>query len=277
MGKEKEEEICVQRFLKWYNKQYKGNYTHERAENCFPELKGGLRWEFVAYEHDNREEWIGIEIKELATTREVSNWSEFWQGLCLELTQNLAVKVVQGRFDIIHPPVLILKPRERPKLLKAFLKVLTDKETILRTDFTDIGPDIAKKFSNWPREEIRNFAEYNIYHGEYRPCELLINKSPDLRCEVTSPISPIRARDVVKQHKVTFNEADIKHANKQLKLAKEKGARETILLFACYPFVHEDLIKNEVQNLDSHLICDIDCIYLVDMDSKSKVVKIYPD
>lgn len=273
---EEAERICVQSFLNWYSKQHGRNYIHQRAEDCFPKLKGGLRWEFVAYEPDNQETWIGIEIKELATTREVSRWSEFWGKLCLELTQALAYKGIQGKFMIIHPPVVNLRPREYPKLLKAFLKVLTDKETILRTDFTDIGPDIAKKFSNWPREEIRNFAEYNIYHGEYRPCELLINKSPDLRCEVTSPISPIRARDVVKQHKVTFNEADIKHANKQLKLAKEKGARETILLFACYPFVHEDLIKNEVQNLGSHTICDIDYIYLVGM-SKAMVVKIYPD
>jgi hypothetical protein len=272
-----EEAICCRRFLKWYNRQHEGKYILQRAEDYFSELKDKLNWDFVAYERDNREKWFGIEMKELATTREVSMWLEFWKDLCLELSQYLAARGVQGKFKIVHPPVLHLKPRERPKLLKAFLKVVTDKETILKTDFTDIGSDIANKFANWPVEKIRNFAEYNIYHGEYRPSELLINKSPDSRCEVTSPISPIRARDAVKQHKETFNEADIKHANKQLNLAKEKGARETILLFACYPFIYEDLIKNEVQNLDSHLICDVDYIYLVDMGSRGKVVKIYPD
>ena len=274
MGEEAEE-VCVQRFLNWYNEQHKRSYAHQRAEGYCPDLKNGMRWDFVAYERDNPGKWIGIEIKELATTREVSKWFEFWRKLCLELTKDLVGRRIRGEFKIIRPPVVNLKPRERPKLLKALLEVLTDKETILKTDFTDIGPDIAAKFTNWPKQK-SNLEEYDKWR-ESRPSKLLINKSPDSRCEVIAPISPIRARDAVKQHKETFNEADIKYANKQLNLAKEKGARETILLFACYPFIYEDLIKNEVQNLDSHLICDIDCIYLVDMDSKSKVVKIYPD
>ena len=276
MGKEEQEKICVQRFLNWYNKQHKRNYIHQRAEDCFPELKGGLRWEFVAFERDNPKKWIGIELKDLATTREVSNWFEFWEGFCSKLTQDLVVKGVQGKFKIIHPPVLITKGRERSKLKRAFIEVLINKQSMLKeSEFTDIGPDIADRFTKWPREKIRNLAEYNDF-GEDRPCELLINKMTDSGCEVRSPISPIRARDGVKQHKETFNEVDIKHANKQLKLAKERGARETILLFACYPFVYENLIKNEAQNLDSHLICDIDYIYLVGMN-KDIVVKIYPD
>ncbi len=275
MGK-KEEGICVQRFLNWYNKQYKGNYIHQRADTYFPDLKNKLNWDFVAYEPDNPEKWIGFEVKDLATTREVSRWSEFWDKLCLELSQDLAAQGIQGRFKIMDPPVLNLRPRERPKFLKAFLKVLTNKESILKADFTDIGSDIAGKFTNWPREKSKNRDEYRKW-GEDRPRKLLINKSPDSGCEVSVCSSPIVARDGAEIHKKTVNEADIKHANEQLNLAKEKGARETILLFACYPFIYEDLIKNEVQNLDSHLICDIDCIYLVDMGSKGKVVKIYPD
>lgn len=279
MGEEAEG-ICVQRFLNWYNKQYKRNYTYERAENHFPKLKGGLRWEFVAYERNNREEWIGIEIKELNTTREVSNWFEFWQGLCLELTKVLAAKGIQGKFKIIHPPVINLKPREHQKLLKAIIEVLINKESILNVDFTDIGPDIADKFTNWPKQK-SDLKEYDKW-GEYCPSELLINKSPDSRCEVRSPISPIIARDAIEQHKETFSEAfKLKKGsiwpNEQLKLAKEKGARKTILLLACYPFVYEDLIKNQVQNLDHHLISDIDYIYLVDMGSKGRVVRIYPN
>ena len=275
-----EEEICVQRFLNWYNEQHKGNYIHQRADTYFPGLKDKLNWDFVAYELDNPQEWIGIELKGLSTTREVSNWFEFWEGFCSELTQDLAVKGIRGKFKIIHPPVLITRGKERSKLKRAFTEILINKETILKAKFTDIGPDIADKFTNWPKTK-SDPKEYDKWE-EYRPSELLINKNPDSRCEVTSPISPIRARDAVKQHKEIFNEMfKLKKggipANKQLKLAKEKGARETILLFACYPFVYEDLIKNEVQNLDRHHISDIDYIYLVDMGSKGKVVKIYPN
>lgn len=276
MGKEEGEETCVQRFLNWYKKHHKRNYTYERAEKCFPDLKGRLRWEFVAYEADNPEKWIGIEVKELATTREVSKWFEFWKSLCLELTQDLAGKGVQGKFKIIHPPVFHLKPGERQEFRETFIEVLCQKAPNMKVnEIIDIGPDIANKFANWPREKGNNLDEYDKW-GEYRPSELEITKSSDSGCEVTSPISPIRARDAVKQHKETFNEADIKHANKQLKLAKGRGARETILLFACYPFVYEDLIRNEVQNLDRKLIAGIDEIYLVDMGNKGRVVKIYP-
>jgi len=274
---EEAEKICVQRFLKWYKKQHKRSYTYERAEKCFPDLKGRLRWEFVAYEPDNPEKWIGIEIKELSTTREVSRWSEFWDKLCLELSQNLADEGIKGEFEIIHPPVLHLKPKARRELKEALVAVITDKWSVFNVDFIDIGPDIANKFANWPREKIKNFAEYNIYHGEYRPSELLINKSPDSRCEVISPISPIIVRDASETHKETFNQADIEHANKQLKLAKEKGARKTILLLACYSFIYEDLIKSPLQDLDRHLISDIDYIYLVDMGSKGSIVNIYPN
>lgn len=281
MGKEKEEEICVQRFLNWYNKQYKGNYVHQRATAYFPELKNVLRWEFVVYECDNPKEWIGIEIKELSTFREVDKWFEFWKVLCSDLTKGLAVKGIQGKFKIMDPPVLNLRPRERPKLLKAFLKVLADKETILKADFTDVGPDIADKFANWSREKNGNRDEYRKW-GEDRPRKLLINKSPDSGCEVSVCSSPIVVRDAVKQHEQTFNEVfklkgDAIQANKQLKLAKEKGANKTILLLACKPSIYEDLIKNQAQDLDRHLISDIDFIYLVDMGSKGIVVKIYPN
>ena len=272
---EQAEEICVQRFLNWYSKQHKRNYIHQRAEDYFRELKGGLRWEFVAYERDSPEEWIGIEVKELDIIREVSIWHNFWGDLCLELTQDLAVKGVRGKFKIIHPPVFIARGKERSKFREAFIKVLTDKESTLKADFTDIGPDIADKFTNWPREKSRNRDEYRKWR-DLRPAKLLINKSPYSGCEVISSISPIVARDGAEIHEKTFNEAHIKHANKQLKLAKEKGAKKTILLFACKPFIYEDLIKNLVQDLDRHLISDIDCIYLVDMGSEEKVIKIYP-
>lgn len=275
MDKENKEEICAQRFLNWYNEQHKRNYIYQRAATYFLSLKGKLNWDFVACERDNQEEWIGIEVKELSTTREVHIRFEFWEDLCLELTQASTVKGIRGKFKIIHPPVVNLMPRERPKLLKALVEVLNNKTSALKADFMDIGPDIADKFTSWPREKSRNRDEYRKWR-ELRPAELLINRSPYSGCQVISSSGSIVARDGVEIHEKTFNEADIKHANKQLKLAKEKGARKTILLFACEPFIYEDLIKDQVQNLDHHLVSDIDYIYLVDMGSEGRVVKIYP-
>ena len=276
MGEE-DEAICVQRFLNWYNRQRKSNYIHQRTTTCFSDLNKSNEgdWDFVVYECRNPEKWIGIEIKELSTTREVSRWFDFWSKFCSDLTKALVVKEFQGRFMIIHLPNLNLKSRERRRLLEAFMKVLCQYASNMKVnEEMDIGPYIAERFAHWRRErsEVDEWERW----GRCRPSKLQITKISDSGCEITSPISPIVLRDGEKIHKQTFDEADIKHANEQLKLAKEKGTTETILLFACRPFVNEYSIKSEVQKLNSCLICNIDHIYLVGM-SRDIVVKIYPD
>ena len=278
MDKEIKEEICVQRFLNWYNKQYKRSYIHQRADTYFPDLKNKLNWDFVAYECDNPQEWIGIEVKELAIVRETSVRFKFWRDLCLELTKDLEGNGIHGEFGIL-PAVFNLKPEERLKFREAFIEVLYQKAPNMRAnEIINIGPDIAAKFANWPRERSNSLDEYDKW-GEYRPCELIITRSADSGCEVSLLTSPITMYDVAEAHRKAFNEvfnsAGVK-GNEQLKLAKEKGARETILLLACNSFVEEGLIKNLAQNLDHHLISDIDYIYLVDIGNKDRVVKIYP-
>lgn len=279
MGK-MEEEMCVQRFLNWYNKQPKRNYIYQRADTYFSDLKGKLNWDFVAYEYDDPKDWIGIEVKELAIVRETSIRFEFWRDLCLKLTQDLKGRGIQGEFGIF-PPVFDLKPQERLKLRKSFIEVLCQKApNMLVNEIIDIGPDIADKFANWPREKSNSLDEYDKW-GEYHPSELQITKNADSGCEVSSLVSPLTLYDVPQSHEDAFNEVfklknDAIRANEQLKLAKEKEARETILLLACNSFVEEGLIKNQVRNLDCHLVSDIDYIYLVDIGNKDRVVKMYP-
>jgi len=268
-NKETSEKNCVQRFLNWYNEQHKRNYTYQRATERFPALKGKLNWDFVAYAYETREEWIGIEVKELPHLKEVDIWFEFWRGLCSKLTRDLSGKGIQGEFGIIIPPVFELEPEERSNFREAFTAVLCQKALNMKIDeMIDIGPDIAAKFANWPKDKSN-------------PSELQITKISDSGCEVESLTSPIRAFSVPEKHKEAFNKVfklknDAIPANKQLKLAKEKGATQTILLLCCNAFVKEGLIKNEAQNLDRHSISDIDYIYLVDIGNKDRVVKIYP-
>ncbi len=268
---EREEKACCQRFLNWYGKQYNRNYIFERADTHSPKLKDKLNWDFVAYESNNPAEWIGIEIKELATIKETHIQFEFWQELCVELTRDLVSRGIRGEFDIL-PPSFRLIHKDRPKFRKAFIEVLVDKESILKADKpTDIGPDIAKKFINWPDERSED-------------SELLIYKTSESGCKVSSLTSPIIGfYDVAEKSKEVFDEVFMINkygniqANEQLKLAKEKGARNTILLLACKFNVDEGLIGQRVKNLDRQLISDIDFIYLVYVGSKDRVVKIYPN
>ncbi len=270
------EEVCTQRFLDWYNEQYKRNHIFERADTYFPNLKDNLNWDFVAYERANPQEWIGIEVKELPRLMEVHKQFEFWRKLCLELTKDLVDKGIHGEF-VIYPPTFNLKSNERPKFREAFMKVLCQHAPSMKvSEEIDIGPDIAKRFAHWPRDR-SDVDEWERW-GRCRPYKLQITKTADSGCEVTSPISPIVSGDVIEAHNEAFNQVFKPkgiQANKQLKLAREKGARKAILLLACNPFVDEGLIKNHLQSLDRHLISDINCIYLVDIGNKDRIVKVY--
>jgi len=280
MGKEVTEINGCQRFLGWYKKRHKRSYIPQKADIYFPDIKDSLNWDFVAYESDNPQDWIGIEVKELATMKDIPIQSEFWGDLCLELIQDLKGKGIEGKFGIL-PPDFNLKSRERARFRKAFIEVLRQKSINMKINETvNIGPDIADKFANWPREKIQNFNEYDKW-GDDRPSEIQITKSANSGYELSCLTSPIIGGGVPQSHQEAFNEVfklenGVIKANRQLELAKKMGAKETILLLACNPFVDEGLIKNWVQNLDRHRISDIDYIYLVDIYNKGRVVKIYP-
>lgn len=279
MDKEIEEKICVECFLNWYNKQHNRNYIYERAEARFPDLKDNLNWDFVVSERANPQEWVGIEVKELQIVRETSICFEFWQRLCSDLTKDWPGKGIQGEFDISFPPVFVLPRDERQRLLDAFSQVLIDKQSGWEVRETkDIGPDIASRFPNWRRDK-SDADEYEEWRT-YRPCKLEIKKVSDSGCKVSVVTSPLIIGDVVEEHKEAFNEVfklknDAIQADRQLELAKEKGARKTILLLAGIG-VDEGLTKNYAQNLDRRLISHIDCIYLVDIANKDKVVEMHP-
>jgi hypothetical protein len=218
-------------------------------------------------------------VKELAIVRGISIQFEFWRDLCLELTQDLERRGIQGEFEISFPPVFVLAPRERQTFQEAFTKVLIDKQLGWKVgESRDIGPDIASRFPSWPiqKSDVDEWDEW----GRDCPSKLEITKVSDLGCEVNVVTSPLITDDVVEAHKKAFNEVfklknGLMQPDRQLELAKEKGARKTILLLAGIG-VDEGLTKNYVQNLDRHLISAIDYIYLVDVGNKDRVVKIYP-
>jgi len=279
MNKEIGERICIEYFLNWYNEQYKRNYIYERAVARFSDLKGNLNWDFVANERDNPQEWIGIEVKELQSVRETSIFFNFWQCLCSDLTKDLAKNGIQGEFEISFPPVFVLPRNERQRFLESFSQVFIHKQSgwELR-ESKDIGPDIASKFPYWPTQR-SDVDEWDVW-GRDRPCKLEIKKVSDSGCKVSVVTSPLSIGDVLEEDNRAFREVfNLKNGviqpDRQLELAKEKGARKTILLLAGIG-VDEGLTRDYVQNLDHHLISHIDCIYLVDMGDKDGVVKMHP-
>ncbi len=279
-GKEIQETICVERFLNWYNRRHNRNYTCEKATDLCPDLKGKLNWDFIVYELANSKEWIGIEVKEPPIVIETSTRFEFWQDLCLELSRNLEGTGIQGEFNIILPPVFDLPRKKRQEFLKALSRVLINKQPGWRVgESKDIGPDVWSEFPSWPKQR-SDVDEWDKW-GRDRPSKLEITKVSDSGCKISVAISPLIEFDVVEEHKEALNEVfklnnGLIQPDRQLKLAKEKGARKTILLLAGIG-VDEGLTRDYVQNhLDHDLISHIDCIYLVDIGNEDGVVNIYP-
>jgi len=279
-GKETTEEICVERFLNWYNKQRKRDYVYKRTEDHFTELEGKLRWDFVVYERANPQEWIGIEVKQLEILRKETSISfTFWQRLSSDLTKDLPGNGMQGEFEIIFPPVFDLPRNERQRFLEAISQVLIHKQSGWEVgESKDIGPDVASKFPKWPKDK-SDVDEWDEW-GTCRPSKLEIKKVSDSGCKVRVVTSPLVIGDVVEEDKKAFNKVfklkkGVIQPDRQLELAKEKGARKTILLLAGIG-VDEDNTRNSVQNdLDHEPISHIDCIYLVDMGNGHRVVKLY--
>jgi len=278
--KENQEITCCKYFLDWYNKQHKRSYTCEKATERFPELNKNNQgdWDFVACERDNPKLWLAIEVKGLPHLMETSLWFEFWRRLCLKLTKDLESKGIKGQFEISVPPVLDIGGK-RQRLVDVFSHVLIEKQSGWRVGETkDIGPDVWSKFPNWPTQK-SDVDEWDEW-GRDRPSKLEITKVSDSGCEVRVVTGPLITDDVVEAHKKAFNEVfklknGLIQPDRQLERAKEWGARKTILLLAGIG-VDEGLTKNYLQNLDHHLISHIDCIYLVDMGNKDRVVKMYP-
>jgi hypothetical protein len=274
-GKDIWEKKCVGRFSHWYNKQHNRNYICERAEAHFTELKSKPRWDFVGYEPDNPEEWIGIEVKEPDIGRETSISFAFWRRLCSDLSKGLPGKGIQGEFEISLPPALILRG-ERHRFLEAFSQVLIDEQSGWKICETkDVGPDVWSKFPKWPAQR-SNADEWDEW-GRDRPSKLELTKISDSGCKVSVVTSPVIFFDVKEEHDKALNEVfkvnnDHMHSDRQLELATKKGASKTILLLAGIG-VDEGLTKDFVRNLDRRLISHIDGIYLVDMGDKDSVVK----
>ena len=277
-GKDIWEKNCVGRFLNWYNKRHKRNYTYEKATDRFSDLKGESNWDFVAFERNNPEEWIGIEVKRLSAIWELRKRSEFWKSLCSELTKHLPSQGIQGEFEISIPPALNLQG-ERHRFLKAFRQVLIDEQSGWKVCETkDVGPDVWSKFPEWPAQ--RSDADEWDEWGRDRPSKLELTKISDSGCKVSVVISPLIEYDVIEEETKAFNtlfrpKNGLLQSDRQLELAKQKLASKTILLLAGIG-VDEGITQDSVRNLDRHLISHIDCIYLIDMGDKDSVVKIYP-
>lgn len=261
------ERFCAQTFIDWYNTQNRTAYAIQRADLVFPELVGNTNWDYVARQ-DGSDGWFGIEVKNVLREA-LERRSSDWQKLCTQLKEKIQTEL-RGTV-LIHADATIAFPQQKRKeLLHVLAEVIPHEASTLQMGgLKDIGPAVAAKFSVWPRER-STLDEYKQW-GEWRPSRLYLGLDSRQGCElklgVSSPSNDNLVRTCQERLDKIFDPQKGPQANRQLAVAKAKGADSTVLLLDCWlvselrlflPYTHQRLAK-----LKPHQLSAIDHIYLV--------------
>jgi hypothetical protein len=106
------------------------------------------------------------------------------------------------------------------------------------------------------------FHQWSVFG---RPEELLVQKMPGSIAKVSMLVSP---------NEVFQLDGGKMSANEALKLAREKGAAKTILLFSADLPLDGKLVQSSLQLLNKELISSVDEMYLVESADKDGILKI---
>ena len=143
------EERCAGSFFEWLAQNQGTEWEFQRAEERFPELANGTRWEFVASHPDEIQEWTAIEVKCLVFPdglRAVSDWHKLIDDVNTKLDGQLC-----GKYWLARLPKYTFDQKERAALLDSLVQVIQKIAGDLAAgDMREIGPEIASLFSGWP-------------------------------------------------------------------------------------------------------------------------------
>ncbi len=243
------------RFLEWYNSQSKKKYSPAKTEERFPDLKGPPAWQFVLYEATTPADWLALQPGDLSVTDDSRRRFEFWQRLCPEFTQDLAAKGVAGDFGI-YLPKFTFGPADLPLIRRAFTGSMADKRKELELHkLADLGPSMADRFPAWPKSESRDMIEFHQWSTFSRPDEFLVQEMSAVGSVINILISP---------NEVFKIEGGELKANESLKLARQKGAKKTILLLTGKSNSDAEMVKSSLPVMNKTLLDSIDEIYMMD-------------
>ena len=250
--------LCL-RFLDWYPPladQSGKKFVCRKTSEFFSDRKNASAWDYVLYEPGNTNSWLAVQTAELAITVDTRNRFEFWQGLCPDISYDLETKGVAGSYGI-HLPKFTLEPDQISEFRQAFTTVMAGRQKVLESnDFADIGEYMAEKFPKWPLGKSVDMIEFHQWSVFGRPEELLVQKIPGSIAKVSMLVSP---------NEVFQLDGGKMSANEALKLAREKGAAKTILLFPASLPGDGKLVQSSLQLLNKELISSTDEMYLLNM------------
>lgn len=279
---QEQEQACAQTFLDWLGAQRGMNHELQRAERV-PELKG--RWDFIA-RVQGRADWLAIEVKGIVlpeSRRQFGDWAKF----CSQVTKQ-GQGQIQGEFLVTTGIPWNFNQQESKELRVAFTQALAEVAPQLTSgEFTDLGPEIAKRFKDWPTEPPRVDMEAfkRGIRGKrmfiYLPKSLSVCKVENNGClvelgaSIPGAVTIDSALDIAVSSLLDAQGQKNAIANKQLGEAKRRGAAEAILLLDSHIRYKPNFIAHLLRCVDQAQLSNIDAVYLVSVSDKL-VDKVWP-
>lgn len=276
-AKHQQELACASAFVDWLSSREQDRYSLQRAEEAFPDLKGRLRWEFVARGCDPAR-WLAIEVKGLRVSELGRGFSD-WNKRLVRVTKMLG-DGLKGTFAIILPPPLSLNQNKGGELEEAIAESLRQVvSTMQEGDTRDIGAQIKKLFGDWPTEE--PYFDFGQRKVMYPPHELKVFKQSDDGQSVFLGVGPVHTFAVDPFLKGAVGKIFTSPAgraatpSRQLGLAKKKGAMRTVLLLDSHIGWEPDPVAQALREVEPRHLDGIDSIYLVSISEKA-VAHLWP-
>lgn len=261
-----DENTCANIFLKWLGGEQRAEWMFRRAEDEFPELKNTTRWEFVAHRTDRNQEWIALEVKSLVFPEGDSQYWN-WHKLVDYVNKKVEHKL-PGKFWLAHLPKYTFDQNQKTTLEDCLERVTQEAaQSLGKGEQKNIGPSIAACFSHWPKDTTKQPT--GIDPGTWRPRlpphPLLLQRGSCEGGSLVIAAYPFVGYWVEPALKAAVQGLLAKNgrANKQLGVAKSKGASKTILLFDERIDFDPQGTAQVIGGLDTSHLSNIDEVYLV--------------
>ena len=278
-SKESGECQCIETFLNWHNKRLGTSFSYQRAENVYHDIADSTRWDFIITQRSSST-WHAAEIKRLIKPEariQLVQWNKFLANIKNSLGNRL-----QGEFLIYGAPPLKLDKQKRSALKRLLAKLIQHhSQSIKKDEMKDLGSYIIKQFAEWPSTPHLNLnlsppIEYVVNADSSFTLHKLSNVGCSLELGFAQSGVLVLDQAVVEALTSLFDNGEMLKADTQLGLAKQKGAKETILLLdydlpSWYPSHVRQVLAN---NLNSKNSSNMDAIYLV-KTSQNRVSKVW--
>ena len=270
------EEQVARMFMDSLGTQTGLKWNLARAEQKFPELANSTRWEFAGEWAD--ESWFGLEVKSLLYTpgeRKMNDWGK----LVGEINEKLEGRL-PGKYWLAGLPKYSFDHNQRQSAVDCLTDVINNIAPTLGEGIKcDIGPHVGNLLDCWPQDRRKQprIDRANL-RLEYPSHELLLYKQSTDGSFVGIGVGPgfsywaeptlFEACRSVLQKGTT---------NEQLKLAKNKGASKTVLLFDDRIDFDPKIVVQAFSLVDGSQLSHIDETYLVSTFGGEHVQQVWPE